>query len=253
MFLSCVKDLYNNWSIFSGDIPFTNRFCLDLDIGMHFEVKASVLHKNGEDKKLGAKKVAEAGGSGLYPVDYIVSCGPGDISACEAFPTPFKVYSFDLETSIQHDTILCSAVVCENMLDGSRTIHEFRGSEESILIGMTDLLRDFDPDIITGYNIDNFDLPRIVERANTLRRASDHMGKAELIGWGRCPVLLDEMKRAEIRFNQEEPRIKHGVLPGALSSMLGGKRAWNYVHNEKHFPLFQPYYSLKMMTNKKWI
>ena len=33
------KDLYNNWSIFSGDIPFTNRFCLDLDIGMHFEVK----------------------------------------------------------------------------------------------------------------------------------------------------------------------------------------------------------------------
>ena len=75
----------------------------------------------------------------------------------------------------------CSVV---KILDGSRTIHEFRGSEESILIGMNDLLRDFDPDIITGYNIDNFDLPRIVERA-TLRRASDHMGKAELIGWGR--------------------------------------------------------------------
>ena len=35
------KDLYNNWSIFSGDIPFTNRFCLDLDIGMHFEVKCN--------------------------------------------------------------------------------------------------------------------------------------------------------------------------------------------------------------------
>lgn len=208
------KDLYNNWSIFSGDIPFTNRFCLDLDIGMHFEIKATVLHKNGDDKKLGAKKVAEAGGSGLYPVDYIVTCGPGNISACEAFPTPFKIYSFDLETSIQHDTILCSAVVCENMLDGSRSVHEFRGSEESILIGMNDLLRDFDPDIITGYNIDNFDLPRIVERANILRRASDHMGKAELIGWGRTPIQLDEMKRTRDSLQPRRSSNKAWSLAG---------------------------------------
>lgn len=208
------KDLFAKWSIFSGDIPFTNRFCLDLDIGMHFEAKGIVLHKKGTELDISEEKIKHAGGSGIYPVDYVISCKSEDIQSCEAFPTPFKVYSFDLETSIAHDTILCSAVVCEDMLDGSRTVHEFRGDEESILIGMNDLLRDFDPDIITGYNIDNFDLPRIVERANHLKRSSDHMGKAQLIGWGRTPVSFDEMKRVRDSLQPRRASNKAWSLAG---------------------------------------
>ena len=41
--------------------------------------------------------------------------------------------------------------------------YTFIGSEIEIMKGMTDLIRRKDPDIITGYNIDNFDLPRLEE------------------------------------------------------------------------------------------
>ena len=51
------KDLFAKWNIFSGDIPFTNRFCLDLDIGMHFEAKGIVLHKKGIELDIGLEKI----------------------------------------------------------------------------------------------------------------------------------------------------------------------------------------------------
>jgi len=38
-----------------------------------------------------------------------------------------------------------------------------------MLRGWRDFVRDVDPDIITGYNIVNFDLPYIIERAEFLK------------------------------------------------------------------------------------
>ena len=45
-----------------------------------------------------------------------------DVSHCDPFPAPFKIFSFDLETSIAHDTILCAAAVIEDMGTGERVI-----------------------------------------------------------------------------------------------------------------------------------
>ena len=66
-------------------------------------------------------------------------------------------------SEVKQGSTLCAAVVVAR--GEQRTEHEFRGSEKDILEGMTRLVRDEDPDFITGYNIDNFDLPRIIERA----------------------------------------------------------------------------------------
>lgn len=41
-------------------------------------------------------------------------------------------------------------------------------SEQQLLIAWRDFIIDCDPDIITGFNIVNFDFPYIINRANAL-------------------------------------------------------------------------------------
>ena len=116
-----------------------------------------------QDADSASERIKELGGAGLYPVDLIVSCNVSDLKRVEPFPTPFVTFSYDLETSVKHNTILCAAAVIDR--SGERTTHEFIGSEKEIMEGLTRLVRDEDPDFITGYNIDNFDLPRTLERS----------------------------------------------------------------------------------------
>ena len=66
---------------------------------------------------------------------------------------------------------------------GERTHHTFADEEKTILAKMTELVRNSDPDIITGYNIDNFDMGRIVDRANLIAKSNKAL-RAELMGLG---------------------------------------------------------------------
>ncbi len=207
-----VRDnLERDWTLSSADIPFVNRLFLDNDIGPHVTTEVEVLwaggkapdelltdlpesHKGEESRREAADRIREAGGSGLYPVDLIATCHFEKVSRCEPFPTPFVLMSFDLETSIAEETILCAAAVIERGPD-ERTEHTFTGSEREIMAGLTALVREADPDIITGYNIDNFDLPRINTRMRDLTGSSDKAGAADAYGWGRVPLLDSEHKR----------------------------------------------------------
>lgn len=49
-------------------------------------------------------------------------------------------------------------------------VHSFK-NETAMLRAWRDFVRDVDPDIITGYNIVNFDLPYIIERAEFLKES----------------------------------------------------------------------------------
>nr|AIF20242.1 DNA-directed DNA polymerase (DPA, polB1) [uncultured marine group II/III euryarchaeote KM3_88_H06] len=204
-------NLERDWTLSSADIPFVNRLFLDNDIGPHITTEVEVLwagdkapeelltdlpesHKGEESRREAADRIREAGGSGLYPVDLIATCHFEKVSRCEPFPTPFVLMSFDLETSIAEETILCAAAVIERGPD-ERTDHTFTGSEREIMAGLTALVREEDPDIITGYNIDNFDLPRINTRMADLTGRSDKAGAADAFGWGRVPLLDTEHKR----------------------------------------------------------
>jgi len=183
------KDLSGRWTVLSGDIPFVNRFFLDGDLSMHVSV----------DGELGQTE---------HPVDVCLELTMDDVSHCEPFPAPFKIFSFDLETSIAHDTILCAAVVTEDMGSGERTRHTFAEDEETILNKLTELVRSTDPDIITGYNIDNFDMGRIVDRANLVSKR-DKSKKISTMGWGRVSTT-------------EEGRRRDTLFP-----TRGSSRAWN--------------------------
>lgn len=198
------KQLEADWTISSGDIPFTNRLFLDNDIGPHISAECTVLHAGvgapadvrmnggGREGDGAADRIHEVGGAGLYPVDLIVTCDHSQVRRAVPFQAPFVIFSFDLETSITEETILCAAAVVQQ--GERREIHQFQGNEREILAGLTKVVRESDPDIITGYNIDNFDLPRIRSRMRALA-GRDHQKGSEMFGWGRVPITDSEAKR----------------------------------------------------------
>ena len=184
-----------SWQVFSGDIPFVNRFFLDADLGMHIHFTGEVVDERHLEGPLLKDEVLKAGGAGRYGVDLTVVCDMGDVSACEPFQVPFRLFSFDLETSIEHATVLCAAAWVEDLSTGERQSFSFRGSEDAILRGLTETVLEHDPDIITGYNIDNFDLPRLADRTKVLQRGGGSDLTMALFGWGRAPPLETELKR----------------------------------------------------------
>jgi len=197
------KRIQDLWDVTSADILFVHRLLLDCDLGPHILARGEILwagerapaetqNETTGDRTTAAGRIAEAGGSGLYPTDMVLSCSLEDLSKAEPFRTPFVTFSFDLETSIQSNRILCAAAVIDRA--GERSEHSFRGEEGDIMEGLTKLVRSEDPDFITGYNIDNFDLPRMLERMDVLSGRSK-MGGAELYGWGRVPILESEANR----------------------------------------------------------
>ena len=177
--------LKSNWALSSADIIFPQRLLLELDLGPHIAWKGELLPKDGD-------AIRDAGGRGLYPTDHVARCHIDDLRAIEAFAAPFVTFSFDLETSIESGRILCAAAVVEQ--NGQSETHTFRGDEREMMEGLTRLVRESDPDIITGYNIDNFDLPRIKERMEELEDNRDKLTRAALAGWGRVPITEDACK-----------------------------------------------------------
>ena len=205
------KRIQDSWEVTSADIVFVQRLLLDCDLGPHITARGEVLwagerapdecrDEDTGDRATAAGRIAEAGGSGLYPTDLVVSCSLEDLAKTEPFRTPFVSFSFDLETSIQSNRILCAAAVIDR--DGERTEHAFRGEERDIMEGLTGLVRAEDPDIITGYNIDNFDLPRMQERADLIAGRSS-VDKEALYGWGRVPMLQSESKQRKFPSRQQ--------------------------------------------------
>ena len=191
------------WTVTSADIPFFQRLLLDCDLGPHILAQGEVLWAGERapaeardeattDRATAEGRISEVGGVGLYPTDMVVTCALDGLSKTEPFRTPFVTFSFDLETSIKSNRILCAAAVIDR--GGKRTEHPFKGEEGDIMEGLTNLIRSEDPDIITGYNIDNFDLPRMLERTVDLAGRSK-MEKAALYGWGRTPMLQSQEKR----------------------------------------------------------
>jgi DNA polymerase I len=202
-----------SWQIFAGDIPFLNRLFLDNGLSMHIKACGDIIDSRdiiGEDSE-SRKKVIQAGGAGRYAVDITVSCKVEDLSDSDPFQVPFKVFSFDLETSIEHERVLCAAAWIEDMSNGTRQEFSFKGDETHIMEQLTLVVRGQDPDVITGYNIDNFDLPKLNDRMNVQTKKLDWRKRAALFGWGRV-----EQSEAEHKRNRT------GLIPRRQSN-----RAWN--------------------------
>ncbi|MDD4307342.1 MAG: DNA polymerase domain-containing protein [Thermoplasmata archaeon] len=160
--------------ILAADIPFHHRFMYDLDLGGCVKVTG--------------KKIE----NGKYSTDLVVEAtGFKDI---EPFKPPLKILSFDLENSIKTNEIL---TICCAISDGGEIVRESLVSDErSMIRGFLDLVKKHDPDVITGYNIDGYDIPLILERAQHHRMTD--------LGFGRDGGELREVSE---RFWRAHGRI----------------------------------------------
>ena len=145
------------WSVLSSDIPFVHRFLYDKGIGLTLKFQAEPE----------APDVAAT-----YSVGRVVRVvtSEHDIQAADPFRPPLTILSFDIENAIRARTIF---TICGTVHRGGEEIASFRigppATEAEILTAFVEKVRQYDPDVITGYNIGGYDLPLLQERAAVLR------------------------------------------------------------------------------------
>jgi len=134
----------NGFKPLAADIPFHYRYLYDNNIGGCITVEGKEIDKgNWSCKVIDASKITRA----------------------ETFESDFKFLSFDIENSIYERTIYCLSYCVKNS-EGYLVEETLHGNEEKLLNDFVKAISDNDPDIITGYNIDGYDLPLLVERAD---------------------------------------------------------------------------------------
>lgn len=140
----------------AADIPLNHRFFYDTDMGSCIRVTGEAV---GSDRCTDLTVDMES-------FENIDSFDPG-----------LRILSFDIENSVEHEFLYCiCAVVGE---DGEiRRCEPIHGTERDIITGFSDLIRSVDPDVITGYNIDNYDIRKIQERAKANKMK-------DALPWGR--------------------------------------------------------------------
>ena len=141
--------LRRQYEVLAADIPFHHRFIYDNDMNACIQIA-------GEETE------------GNYRTDLVVDIaskdGRPDITNLEPFNPSLKVLSFDIENSISNGSILTICYVIRE--NGSlREGKPLFGTEREIIDAFTKVLQDEDPDVITGYNIDNYDIPTVIDRA----------------------------------------------------------------------------------------
>lgn len=196
------------FKVLAADIPFHLRFTYDLDLSSCVKIYGEPEPDMKEN----------------YTTDEVVSAER--IENIEAFYPPLTMLSFDIENSIVdgHLITLCG-VVRSSWNEPLKTFH-LDGDEECIIEDFGKVIREEDPDIITGYNIDGYDIPQILERAKKI-------GMPEL-NWGRTQ---GSMRQFNNRFWNIDGRIvadawwhvKKNIKPkqetlNAVSQLLLGEK-----------------------------
>lgn len=165
--------LKRSYDVLAADIPFHHRFIYDFDI--HACVRV-----------FGKEAVGEYRTDLVVDIDRLETNVP-HIENLPPFNPQLKVLSFDIENRISDGSIL---TICYVIRDGEtlRAGEPISGSERECIDAFTKVIQDEDPDVITGYNIDNYDIPTVMERAK-----ASGAGK---LAWGRD---LSEPRRTGLR------------------------------------------------------
>ncbi len=129
--------------VLAADIPFHHRFMYDYDLGSCVEV---------EGKEIKNEK---------YSTDLVVEAD--EIKNVEPFLSDLKILSFDIENSLKEKKIYTVGIAVYDR--GEIRTYHLEGENEKIIRNFLDIIKKEDPDVITGYNIDGYDLPYIMDLA----------------------------------------------------------------------------------------
>ncbi|MCK5772313.1 MAG: DNA polymerase II, partial [Thermoplasmata archaeon] len=165
------------YRILAADIPFVYRYFYDLDLGTYLQIDGQEVNSN------------------RYSTDLVMDIS--DIKAVEPFDVRLKVLSFDIENSIKTGEIYTIGYSVSEFplpagdvsgssiaLDPKEGWGALEG-ERKMIDDLASVIRDEDPDIITGYNIDGYDIPHVLKRDNILD------GKG--LNWGRDGGMIEKV------------------------------------------------------------
>ncbi len=130
--------------VLAADIPFHFRFFYDFDLGSCIKFKGTEIE------------------SDRFSVDHVVVAETLERTA--DFLPPIKILSFDIENSIKDQKLY--VIGYSTSFKGKYEEGAIFGEPRDILEKFLKTIRDEDPDIITGYNIDGYDLPFLEKLAN---------------------------------------------------------------------------------------
>jgi len=147
------------FKVLAADIPFHLRFIYDRDM-------RSCVRLEGEE---------DASRRQDYTTDLVVAAD--GFESIEPFSPALKILSFDLENSLIDGHILTLCGVVRMSPGGDMRSFKLRGDEAKIIGDFSERIREEDPDIITGYNIDGYDIPKILERAKALGLPELNLGR----------------------------------------------------------------------------
>jgi len=141
--------------VLAADIPFHHRFMYDLDIGSCVVVKGKEIKNN------------------RYNVDIVIDAET--ITNVDPFMPDLKILSLDIENSIKEKKIYTVGIAIYH--NGEIKTKSILGDDnESIIRELEKIIISEDPDVITGYNIDGYDLPYIIDLARDLKMGF-HIGR----------------------------------------------------------------------------
>jgi DNA polymerase I len=125
--------------ILAADIPFHFRFYYDFDLGSCVKFSGNEVER------------------GKFTTDHVVVLD--SIEKTADFLPPLKIMSFDIENTIKTQRLLVIGYTISFM--GKYEDGYIVGEPADIVRQFVELVRKQDPDVITGYNIDGYDLPFI--------------------------------------------------------------------------------------------
>ena len=191
--------------VLAADIPFYQRFIYDLDIGACVEVEGDEIRND------------------RYSADVVIDAM--EIKNVEPFYPDLKIMSIDIENSLKSNKIFTVGISIYHM-GNFRNMHIEGKNNREILKSLRDLILKEDPDIITGYNIDGYDIPFILDAAREERLdmdiGRDHSKPMKIMGqfWrihGRIVADAWWNVKKEIRPKQE-------TLNAVSKSLLGEEK-----------------------------
>ncbi|HTY46502.1 MAG TPA: DNA polymerase domain-containing protein [Methanomassiliicoccales archaeon] len=138
------------FEVLAADIPFHRRFIFDFDMGTCIRVFGKESTKDS------------------YCTDIVFDLenvdGRPHFENIAPFAPDIKIMAFDVENSITdgHLYTICYFIRDHGGLHPGEPIW---GTEKEIVEQFTAAIQKEDPDVLTGYNIDGYDIPTIMERA----------------------------------------------------------------------------------------
>jgi len=171
------RELSHRCEVFAADIPFGMRFFYDYDLDACMRVLGIVTKK------------------GDYNVDTVVRAKK--FKKCKTFVPNLRILSFDIENSVKTGEIYCICTALQELGDPAVTNARFinTGSEETVITEFLAYYYEANPDVLTGYNIDGYDIQHLLKRMKEL------FGKDSKLHIGRDERALDSRGKNEWKCN----------------------------------------------------